>query len=97
MLANDIVSFEQLGPVCKSCLFDKWDFQMQKLQVCPFTLKDILLRRKNSVISLQIGCAKRKSAFKHAQNAQIQIILHMHRVIKYLLSIDTFCSVKWFC
>ena len=27
-----------------------------------------------------MGHVKRKSAFQHAQNAQIQIILHMHKV-----------------
>ena len=47
-----------------------------------------------------MGCVKQKSAFEHAQNMQIQIILHMHEVLsKCLLSIKfyTFCSIQWFC
>ena len=40
-----------------------------------------------------MGCAKQKSAFKHVQNAQIQIILHMHKVPSGpMLSSHTFCN-----
>ena len=42
--------------------------------------------------------AMRKSAFEHVQNAQIQIIRHMHNVSSgRLLGIDTFNIVEWFC
>ena len=42
------------------------------------------------------GRNKRKSAFEHAQNAQIQIILHMRKASSGpLLSISTFCSIQW--
>ena len=42
------------------------------------------------------GCVKQKSVFEHVQNMQIQIILHMHRVSsELLLSIHTFCIIKW--
>ena len=45
-----------------------------------------------------MGRVKRKSAFEHTQNAQIQIILSMHKVSSGpLLSIYTFCSIQWFC
>ena len=41
---------------------------------------------------------KRKRAFGHAQNAQIQIILRRSKVsFGPLLSIHTFCSIQWFC
>ena len=43
-----------------------------------------------------MGRIKRKSAFEHAQNAQIHIILHMRKVSSgHLLSIEIFCSIKW--
>ena len=39
-----------------------------------------------------------KSAFDHAQNAQIPIIMHMLTESSGpLFSIYTFCSVQWFC
>ena len=41
------------------------------------------------------GRVKRKSALKHAQHEQIQIILRMRKV-SFLLSIHTFCSIQWF-
>ena len=41
---------------------------------------------------------KRKSVFKHVQNAQIQILLHIHKVsYGALLSIHTLFSIQWFC
>ena len=41
---------------------------------------------------------KRKDALEHAQNAQIQIILRMLKVSSGpLLSINTFCTIQWFC
>ena len=41
---------------------------------------------------------KWKCAFEHAQNAQIQIMLHMGKVSSHrLLSNSTFCSTQWFC
>ena len=44
-----------------------------------------------------MGRVKRKSAFKHAQNVRIHIILHMRRVSSgHLLSIETFYSNQWF-
>ena len=44
-----------------------------------------------------MGRAKRKSAFEHAQNVQIHIILRMRKVsFGRLLSIHTFCSIQWF-
>ena len=43
-----------------------------------------------------IGRAKRTSSFEHAQNAQIQIILRMHKISPGpLLSIHIFCSIQW--
>ena len=45
----------------------------------------------------QIDRIKRKSAFVHAQNVQIQITLSMRNVLSVsLLSIRTFCSIQWF-
>ena len=44
---------------------------------------------------LYMGCIKQKSAFEHVQNVQIQIILHMHRVLSGpMLSIHTFRSAQ---
>ena len=41
-----------------------------------------------------MGRVKRKSAFEHAQNVRIHIILHMRRVSSgQLLSIETFYSI----
>ena len=41
---------------------------------------------------------KRKSAFEHAQNVLIHIILHMRKVLsEHLLSIKTFYSIQCFC
>ena len=41
---------------------------------------------------------KRKSAFEHAQNAQIQIILRIREVSsKPLPTIHSFCSIQRFC
>ena len=41
---------------------------------------------------------KRKNVFKHIQNVQIQIILHMCKVSSGpLLSIHTFCSIQQCC
>ena len=43
----------------------------------------------------QMGPIKRKSALEHVQNAQIQLILHMHKVSSGpVLSVHTFCSIK---
>ena len=42
-----------------------------------------------------VGHIKWKSAFE--QNLQIQIILHICKVSRPLLSIHTFCSIRWFC
>ena len=45
-----------------------------------------------------MGRVKQKSAFEHAHNAQIQIILRMRKVFSETLhSIHTFCSIQWFC
>ena len=45
-----------------------------------------------------LGRAKRKRAFEHAQNAQIQIILCMRKVSSGpLLSIRIFWNNQWFC
>ena len=41
-----------------------------------------------STVHIVLGNVERKSAFKHVQDAQIQIIL---------LSIHTFYSIQWFC
>ena len=44
-----------------------------------------------------MGRVKRRSAFEHAQNAPIHIILHMRKVLSgHLLSTEIFCSIKWF-
>ena len=45
-----------------------------------------------------MGHIKLKTAFEHAQNAQIQTILQM-RIVSFepLLSIHTFCSIQLFC
>ena len=42
---------------------------------------------------------QRKSAFEHAQNSQLQIILRIRKETKGTFSIPTFCtcSVQWFC
>ena len=41
---------------------------------------------------------KRKSAFEHVQNVQIQIILHMRKISTgRLLSIQAFFSIQYFC
>ena len=37
-----------------------------------------------------------KNAFEYAQNAQVQIILHM-RTVSSFLSINKFCSIQWLC
>ena len=40
----------------------------------------------------------KKSDFEHAQNVQIQIILHMSKIsTRPLLSIHTFCSIQRLC
>ena len=45
-----------------------------------------------------MGRAKRKSAFEHAQNGRIHIMLHMRKVSSgNLLSTETFYSIQWFC
>ena len=46
-----------------------------------------------------MGRVKWKSAFEQAQNAQIQIILHMRKVSSgHLFSIfETVYSIQWFC
>ena len=45
-----------------------------------------------------IFLSQRKSAFEHAQNVQIQIILGICKVSsRPLLYIHTFCSIQWFC
>ena len=42
--------------------------------------------------------AKKKTALKHVQNAQIQINLNMRKVSSgLLLYIRTICSIQWFC
>ena len=47
---------------------------------------------------LYMGRVKRKSVFKHALNAQIQIVLRMRKVLSGpLLSTHTFFSSQWFC
>ena len=44
-----------------------------------------------------IVIVKRKLAFEHTKNTQIQIILRMHRVLPgLLLAIDTFYNILWF-
>ena len=45
-----------------------------------------------------MGHVKRKSAFEHAQNVRIHIILHMCKVSSgHLLPIEPFCRIQWFC
>ena len=45
-----------------------------------------------------MGGAKQKGVFEHAQNAQVKIHPAQAQALTwYLLSIDTFCSVQWFC
>ena len=46
----------------------------------------------------QVGHVEWKSAFEYVQNAQIQIIMCMPKVLSGpLLSIHTFCSIQWVC
>ena len=43
-----------------------------------------------------MALVNRKSVFEHVQNAQIQIILHMHKVSSGpLLYIHAFCSIQY--
>ena len=45
----------------------------------------------------RMGSAMRKRTFEHAQDMQIHIILHVREVTSGpLLSIETFCSIRWF-
>ena len=45
-----------------------------------------------------MGNIKQKSAFKHAQNMQIQIILLIRKVSsRSLLSSGIFCTIQLFC
>ena len=55
-----------------------------------------LWQEKNNNISY-MGSAK-QNCLEYAQNVRIHIILHMPNVSSgHLLSIETFCSIQWFC
>ena len=45
---------------------------------------DISWNRATNIQNIYMGCVKRKSAFEHAQNLQIHIILHMH-IVSFVL------------
>ena len=60
----------------------------------PFSIYETLFRH---LPQYQLGRAKGKSAFEHAQNVRIRIILRMRKVsLGLLLSIDLFYSIQWF-
>ena len=57
----------------------------------------VVTKTNTKRVEREIGQVKRKSAFKYAQNAQIQIILRMRKVSSGpLLDIRTFCNTQWF-
>ena len=60
--------------------------------------KAYMNREEHHSRQFYMGRVKQKSVFKHAQNVWIYIILHMHEVSsEYLLSMETFYSMQWFC